>query len=115
MMSDLRQVLEGLMVRPDWMRRNLDLTGGQIVAESLMMALDEAIGRDRAHHLLIELTRAADESGRPFAEVAASDPRVAEHLSVGRIAAALDPTRYLGASSALADAAVADPTLEGSP
>ena len=115
MVSDLRQVLDGLMVRPDRMRGNLDLTGGQIVAESLMMALDEAIGRDRAHHLLIELTRAADESTRPFAEVAANDPRVAEHLSADRIAAALDPTRYLGASSALADAAVTDPSLEAGP
>lgn len=108
LVTDLRHVLEGLVVHPDRMRRNLDLTGGQIMAESLMMALDEAIGRDRAHHLLVELTRAADERGKPFAEIAASDPRVAEHLSPERIAAALDPVRYLGACAALIDATLAE-------
>jgi adenylosuccinate lyase/3-carboxy-cis,cis-muconate cycloisomerase len=107
LVSDLRHVLEGLVVRSDRMRRNLELTRGQIAAESLMMALDEAIGRDRAHHLLVELTRAADASGQPFAEVAASDPRVTEHLPPDRVAAALDPTRNLGLSLTLVDAAVA--------
>jgi adenylosuccinate lyase/3-carboxy-cis,cis-muconate cycloisomerase len=107
LVADLRHVLEGLVVHADRMRRNLDLTGGQIVAESLMMALDAAIGRDRAHHLLVELTRAADAQGRPFAEVAAGDPRVTEHLSPEQVAAALDPARYVGASAALVDAALA--------
>jgi adenylosuccinate lyase/3-carboxy-cis,cis-muconate cycloisomerase len=107
LVTDLRHVLEGLVVRSDRMRRNLELTRGQIAAESLMMALDEAIGRNRAHHLLVELTRAADDTDRPFAEVAASDPRVTEHLAPDRVAAALDPTRNLGLSLTLVDAAVA--------
>lgn len=115
--ADLRFVLEGLKVRADRMRTNLDRTGGQIVAERLMMALAPAIGRDRAHDLLIELTRAADAQGRPFSEVAAADPRVAEHLSADEVTAALDPVRYVGIATDLIDGALAqaDGTLNGSP
>jgi adenylosuccinate lyase/3-carboxy-cis,cis-muconate cycloisomerase len=104
--ADLRVLLERLDVRADRMRVNLDITGGQIAAEALMMALDPAIGRDHAHHLLVSLTRAADEQGRSFTEVAAEDPRVAEHLSPARIAAALDAGRYIGHSEALVEATV---------
>ena len=105
--ADTRKLLEGLDVRADRMRENLDITGGQIVAEALMMALDPAIGKDRAHHLLIELTRAADAQGRPFSELAAEDPRVTQHLSAEQVAAALDPARYTGAAPALVDATLA--------
>ena len=105
--ADTRQLLEGLLVRPDRMRDNLDVTGGQIVSEALMMALDPAIGKDRAHHLLVELTRAADAQGRPFSELAAEDPRVTAHLSPEEVAAALDPARYVGAAPALVDATLA--------
>ncbi len=79
--GDLSWILADLDVHDERMRANLDITGGQIAAEALMMALDEALGRDRAHHLLVELTRAADAEGRPFAEVAREDERVSDHLS----------------------------------
>ncbi|MFN8546366.1 MAG: lyase family protein, partial [Candidatus Binatia bacterium] len=103
--ADLRRMLDGLEVHPERMRANLDLTGGQIAAEALMMRLDPAIGRDRAHDLLVELTRAADAADRPFSEVAASDPRVTEHLNRDEVAAALDPANYTGAAASIVDAA----------
>lgn len=103
--ADLRRMLDGLEVHPERMRANLDLTGGQIAAEALMMRLDPAIGRDRAHDLLVELTRAADAADRPFSAVTASDPRVTEHLSRDEVAAALDPANYTGAAAIIVDAA----------
>ena len=42
-----RFMLEGLIVDAGRMRRNLDLTGGLIVAEAVMMALAEHTGRGR--------------------------------------------------------------------
>lgn len=106
--ADLRRLLEGLDVRVDRMRANLELTGGQIAAEALMMALDPAIGRDRAHHLLVELTRVADREGQPFSVVAASDRRVTDHLTPEELAAVLDPTRYVGAAPTLVKLALTD-------
>lgn len=103
--ADLRQLLEGIQVHADRMRENLDLTGGQIAAEALMMALDPAIGRDHAHHLLIELTRTADREDQPFAVVAAADSRVTKHLSAEELSHLLDPARYVGLAPEIADAA----------
>lgn len=101
--ADVAVLLEGLTADAERMRANLDLTGGQIAAEALMMALDPMIGRNRAHELLVALTREADAAGRPFAEVAAADERLREHLSEAEIAAALDPARYTGLAETLVD------------
>jgi len=43
------KVLDGMRVFPERMRRNLDLSGGLIMAEALMLELGKQIGRQRAH------------------------------------------------------------------
>src|ERR1700730_9205509 len=42
-------LFDGLQVFPDLMRENLDLSGGLIMAEALMLELGRQIGRQRAH------------------------------------------------------------------
>src|SRR5205807_224186 len=44
-------LLRDLIVRPDRMARNLQLTEGLIASEAVMMALAPAIGRQRAHEI----------------------------------------------------------------
>src|SRR5262245_28846873 len=46
-----RSMLEGLTVDAGRMRRNLDITGGLIVAEAVMMALAEEHGRQEEHEI----------------------------------------------------------------
>ena len=48
---------------PARMRRNLDLTGGLIVAEAVMMALAEHTGRGAAHDLVYGACRAPLDKG----------------------------------------------------
>ena len=48
---------------PERMRRNLDLTGGLIVAEAVMMALAEHTGRQDAHDIVYGACRAALDNG----------------------------------------------------
>ncbi|WP_237726826.1 class-II fumarase/aspartase family protein [Rhodococcus jostii] len=103
MAADLNHLLEGLQVNAECMRRNVGITGGQVNAESLMMILDSSIGRDHAHHLLVELTRSADLQNLNFSEVATADERVASHLSQDQIMKALDPAQYLGFAPEVAD------------
>ena len=66
-----RFLLEGLIVDAGRMRRNLDLTGGLIVAEAVMMALAKHTGRaGRARHRLRRLPRCPrqghDAAGRSW-------------------------------------------------
>jgi adenylosuccinate lyase len=89
-------VLTGLQVFPARMRHNLDLSGGLIMAEALMLELGKVIGRQRAHDVVYEAAQAAATDGRPFRELLAADQQVAAHLKPAQIDALLDPARYTG-------------------
>ena len=89
-------VLSGLQVFPERMRRNLDLSSGLIMAESLMLELGKQIGRQRAHDVVYDAAQAAATEGSAFRELLAEDERIAAHLTPAQIDALLDPTRYTG-------------------
>jgi 3-carboxy-cis,cis-muconate cycloisomerase len=103
-LAGMRPVVEELDVFPERMRANLELTGGGIMAEAVMMAAAPVLGRDHAHHELMRLARLAAAEGRSLAEVAAADPDFAGALGREGIELALDPAGYLGESADLARA-----------
>jgi 3-carboxy-cis,cis-muconate cycloisomerase len=92
----LHVVLSGLQVFPERMRHNLELSGGLIMAESLMLELGKQIGRQRAHDVVYDAAQAAATVGRAFRELLAEDERVAAHLTSAQIDVLLDPSRYTG-------------------
>ena len=75
-----RFMLEGLIVDAGRMRRNLDLTGGLIVAEAVMMALAEHTGRQDAHDLVYGACRAALDDGSTLLAELERRPEVTRHL-----------------------------------
>jgi 3-carboxy-cis,cis-muconate cycloisomerase len=89
------------------MRANLDLTGGQIMAEAVMMELGRELGHERAHHAIQQASRRAARERIGLAEALAADPELAGRLSREDLERLLDPAAYLGLSAASADA-VAD-------
>src|SRR5262245_14489476 len=98
-----RFMLEGLIVDAGRMRRNLDLTGGLVVAEAVMMALAQHVGRGPAHDLVYGACRAALDSGTTlFAELERL-PEVTQHLDGKRLAELTDPVNYLGSAPAMID------------
>ncbi|MGE5269410.1 MAG: hypothetical protein ACM3JG_07020 [Thiohalocapsa sp.] len=106
MLARLVEVLRGLQLDPERMRRNLDLGGGLIVAEAVMLDLGKVIGRQHAHDVVYDAAMAAAEArkpaGRSFGALLAADPRVTAHLDAGQIAALLDPTAYTGLCAEMA-------------
>jgi 3-carboxy-cis,cis-muconate cycloisomerase len=107
MLARLVEVMRGLRLDPERMRRNLDLGGGLIMAEAVMLNLGAAVGRQHAHDVVYDAAQGAFVENRPFAELLAADPRVTAHLDQKAIAALLDPTAYTGLCAEMArDAAV---------
>jgi len=106
-LARLVEVLQGLRLDPARMRRNLDLGGGLIMAEAVMLDLGAKIGRQHAHDVVYDAAQAAFVEGRPFAELLAADPRVSAHLDRDTIAALLDPTAYTGLCAEMARDAAA--------
>jgi 3-carboxy-cis,cis-muconate cycloisomerase len=98
-----RFILEGLVVEPERMRRNLDLTGGLIVAEAVMMALAEHTGRQAAHDLVYSACRAALDKGTTLLAELERRPEVTRHLEAKRLAELTDPVNYLGSAPAMID------------
>ena len=101
-LSRLVEVVKGLRLDPARMRRNLDLGGGLIMAEAVMLNLGAAIGRQHAHDVVYDAAQAAFVEARSFAELLAADPRVTAHLDEPAITALLDPTAYTGLCAEMA-------------
>ncbi len=103
----LERVLRTLVVKPANMLRNLERSGGVVLSEAVMMALAAKIGRDRAHALVLGLSRDALARGTSFRDAVAVHPEVRRLLSPKRIAAALDYRNSLGLSGLFVDRVLA--------
>jgi len=102
----LGSLLAGLQVDPDRMRRNLDLTGGRIMAEHVVMMLGERVDRVMARVVVDAAVASATSTGRPLKDVLSEDPAVTAHLNAAELAVALDPAGYLGVAGLLIDRAL---------
>jgi adenylosuccinate lyase len=97
------ELFSGLRVFPDRMRQNLDLSGGLIMSEALMLELGRRIGRQRAHDVIYDAAQASVVESRPFTATLSDEKDVLDNLSADQIETLLDPTLYTGACGLLAD------------
>ena len=102
MLGRLTEVLRGLVLDPERMRRNLDLGGGLIMAEAVMLELGRTLGRQNAHDIVYDAAQAAFVEGKAFSDVLAADPRVTAHLKPEGIRQLLDPVAYTGLCAEMA-------------
>jgi 3-carboxy-cis,cis-muconate cycloisomerase len=102
-----RLLLEGLMVDPTRMRRNLELTQGMISAEAVMMALAPQVGREQAHHLVAAACQRALARGGHLLDELQADRTITAHLPPERLGELLDPRNYTGLAAAFVDRVLA--------
>jgi 3-carboxy-cis,cis-muconate cycloisomerase len=102
----MREVMEGLEVRPERMRENLDITGGLLLAENVTTIAAEKLGRLKAHELVEEAARQTFANGSTLREEILAEPALSEHLTPEEIDTALDPEQYLGSAGAFIDRAL---------
>jgi len=101
-LAQAESLFDGLEVHPDRMRANLDLTGGLIVAERVMMELAPELGRQHAHEVVYAACRAAIESGTSLADQLLADDDLCGRLGEDRIRTLTDPAGYLGCARDMA-------------
>ncbi|WP_211270960.1 class-II fumarase/aspartase family protein [Streptomyces yerevanensis] len=100
------ELAEGLIVHPERMLANLELTGGAIVTERLTVALAPVLGKVRAKKLLTAASAEAADTGRTIGEVLSGHPEVTARFTPDQLSELLDPARYTGAADALVDRAL---------
>ena len=105
--SRLASLLAGLQVDAERMRRNIDLSGGSIMAEHVVMMLGERVDPVMARALVDTAVSTATSTGRPFKDVLREDRTITTHLRPEELTAALEPSGYLGVAQVLIDRALA--------
>ena len=103
-LSRLALLFDGIDVKPDRMRQNLDLSGGLIMSENIMLALGERVGRQRAHDIVYEHAQVAATQDVSFRDLLIADEEIRRHLSEDELDGLLDPASYTGACAEIARA-----------
>ncbi|OVE79422.1 adenylosuccinate lyase [bacterium I07] len=84
-------LIERLLVYPEKMKENLNLTGGLIFSQPLMLKLvSKGITREEAYKRVQNVAMATRQSKMPFDEVVLQDKDIAELLSQSEIKACFD-------------------------
>ncbi|HIE34532.1 MAG TPA: adenylosuccinate lyase [Candidatus Altiarchaeales archaeon] len=77
--------------------KNLELTQGRIMSESVMILLvEKGFGRQEAHELIRKCAMKSYENKIPFKEVLMKNSDIVKHVTADELDAALDPKRYIG-------------------
>jgi adenylosuccinate lyase len=96
MLRDLKWVLDGLQVFPDRMRENLEVGGGVVYSQSVLLALvDAGMARDEAYALVQSAAAGAWDESASFRASLEADAEVSQRLDRPALQALFDPTRYL--------------------
>jgi len=99
----LASLLEGLEVRADRMRANLEAAGGYPLSEGIMLALARRVGKQTAHHMVHSLVAAARPAGLSFSEALARDSDIRRLLTQEELDRLLSVDAQIGQCRALVD------------
>ncbi|MQA66845.1 MAG: 3-carboxy-cis,cis-muconate cycloisomerase [Alphaproteobacteria bacterium] len=98
---------EGMEVFPDRMAKNLAASGGQVMAESVKMALARKIGQGAAHAAIRRASGDAVTRGTDLRTALLADAEIAKALTAREIDRALAPENYLGSALKFIDGVLA--------
>ena len=97
MLKLMLDILSGLRVDKEKMRKNLDLTKGRIMSEALMLTLTKkGISRQEAHKIVREISMKSILENLDLKTVAEKDEKICKILSKEELEETLKPENYLG-------------------
>ena len=89
-------IFSGIKMFPNRMRKNLDLSGGLIMSEKVMLTLGNEMGRQKAHDVVYDAAQKSVNEGISFEKALADEGEVAARLSSSQISDLLNPETYTG-------------------
>jgi len=96
MLSRMTKIVERLVLHPDRMARNLDMTHGLVYSGKVLLMLTQAgAPRDDAYKVVQRCAMAAWEEGGSFLERLKSDPDVGKWIAPEALDELFDPSYYL--------------------
>jgi adenylosuccinate lyase len=102
-------LVDGLVVHADRMRKNLELTGGLIFSEGVMLALVRTgLPRQRAYEIVQRSALEARDKGGSFKSLLAADPEVSQRLDGKTLDACFDLEHHLRHADVIFQRAMAE-------
>jgi adenylosuccinate lyase len=96
MLARVTDVIKNLVVYPANMKRNLDLTGGLVYSQRLLLALIEKGAQRKESYEAVQRNAMASWKGEGDLQTLVSkDPFITKHLKAGEIKACFNPKYYL--------------------
>jgi len=96
MLNRLINILKDMVVYPERMKENLNLTGGLIYSQRVLLELvKRGLTRDRAYLIVQRNAMKGWQEGRPFKDLLREDEEVRKYLSERDLEACFDNAYYL--------------------
>ncbi|ALA57728.1 Adenylosuccinate lyase [Nitrospira moscoviensis] len=96
MLARVTDLIKHLVVYPERMKRNLELTGGLVYSQRLLLALIEKGAQRKESYEAVQRNAMASWRGAgTLQELVGKDPFISRHLSKRDMAACFTPTYYL--------------------
>jgi adenylosuccinate lyase len=96
MLAKVTDLIKHLVVYPANMKRNLELTGGLVYSQRLLLALIEKGAQRKESYEAVQRNAMASWNGSGgLQELVSKDPFIAQHLKKSEIAACFNPKYYL--------------------
>lgn len=96
MLAKVTDLIEHLVIYPDRMRRNLELTGGLVYSQRLLLALvEKGAQRKESYEAVQRNAMASWRGGGGLQDLVSKDPFISHHLTKPEISTCFNPKHYL--------------------
>ena len=107
MLKEMNRILSGLQFFPENIERNLELSGGAVMAERVMIALTEkGMGRQEAHELIRKAVIEAQRERKKLLAVLLQNREVTRRLKKEELERLFNPKNYIGESVEIVERAI---------
>jgi adenylosuccinate lyase len=92
-LAEITEIVDGLVVYPDRMRKNMEASHGLVFSQALLLALiDAGMSRDEAYRVVQESAMRSWDEDRSYLEILKENPSVTEAVDLDEI---FDERRFL--------------------
>lgn len=96
MLVRFTNMISHIVVYPERMRKNMDLTGGTLYSQKILLRLiDEGMEREKAYAIVQKTAMEIFEQGGSFQKAITENPKVLAHLDKDALSDCFDPWQYL--------------------
>ena len=96
-------LFDTLEVHEQYIERNVNLLGGLVFAEALMMRLGKEFGRLEAHEMIYQMAQKAIGENIDFRTLLLNDPVIGERITSEELDEIMQPAKYIGLSEYFVD------------